>query len=292
MAFFKFRKSTHDLPQSPLPCESVDVVRKRARHRLMGAAVLVLGGVLGFPLIFDNQPRPISVDTQIEIPDKNRVKPLMIPGQTASDFVASGVPSVSTPPSRVSAPVPLSEPATAMPTPAASVAVVAALTIEPQGATPAERPAEPAVRTAKQNDATATLIKPPTPTSTPTPTAAIAPAKSIKSDSEAVRAQALLDGKTAAPSTLPTGGTSSADANTAVGERFIVQVGAYADEAKAREARAKLERAGLKTYTHVVETKDGKRIRVRVGPYATRALADAAADQVKRLELPAVVLTL
>ena len=52
--------------------------------------------------------------------------------------------------------------------------------------------------------------------------------------------------------------------------RFVVQVGAFADAAKAREARAKVERAGLKTYTHVAETKDGKRIRVRVGPFDTR----------------------
>ena len=50
-------------------------------------------------------------------------------------------------------------------------------------------------------------------------------------------------------------------------ERFIVQVGAFADADKAREVRVKLERAGLKTYTQVVDSKDGKRTRVRVGPY-------------------------
>jgi cell division septation protein DedD len=54
----------------------------------------------------------------------------------------------------------------------------------------------------------------------------------------------------------------------ASGERYVVQVGAFADADKARETRLKVERAGLKTYTHVVETKDGKRIRVRVGPFA------------------------
>jgi DedD protein len=29
-------------------------VRKRAKHRLIGAAVLVLVGVVGFPLLFDS----------------------------------------------------------------------------------------------------------------------------------------------------------------------------------------------------------------------------------------------
>ena len=52
--------------------------------------------------------------------------------------------------------------------------------------------------------------------------------------------------------------------------RFVVQVGAFADPAKARDTRQRVERAGLKTYTHVAETKDGKRTRVRVGPFASR----------------------
>ena len=47
------------------------------------------------------------------------------------------------------------------------------------------------------------------------------------------------------------------------GERFIVQIGAFAETDKVREVRQKLERAGIKTYTQVVDTKDGKRTRVR-----------------------------
>ena len=62
--------------------------------------------------------------------------------------------------------------------------------------------------------------------------------------------------------------------------------------ARAREARLKLERAGLKTYTHVADTANGKRIRVRVGPFATKAEADKAAARVKALGLPAAILTL
>ena len=61
---------------------------------------------------------------------------------------------------------------------------------------------------------------------------------------------------------------------------------------KAREARLKVEKAGLKTYTQVVETKDGRRIRVRVGPFAGRAEADQAAEKIKKLDLSAAVLTL
>ena len=74
--------------------------------------------------------------------------------------------------------------------------------------------------------------------------------------------------------------------------RFIVQVGAFADAAKANEVRSKLERSGLKTYTQTVDTKDGKRTRVRVGPYEQRGDADKAAARIKGLGLAASVLTL
>lgn len=77
MAFFKLRKAAGE-PQAPAPApESVDALRRRARYRLAGAAILVLAAVVGFPLLFDNQPRPIAVDIPIDIPDKAKVKPLV-----------------------------------------------------------------------------------------------------------------------------------------------------------------------------------------------------------------------
>lgn len=79
MAFFKFRKNGDEPSATALKTESVEEMRRRAKHRLLGAAVLVLLGVVGFPLLFDKQPRPIPVDIVIEIPDKNKVKPLSIP---------------------------------------------------------------------------------------------------------------------------------------------------------------------------------------------------------------------
>ena len=72
----------------------------------------------------------------------------------------------------------------------------------------------------------------------------------------------------------------------------MVQVGAFADNERASVARLKLEKAGLKTYTQVAETKEGKRIRVRLGPFESRAEADKAAAKVKGLDLPAAVLAL
>ncbi|MFY9509713.1 MAG: SPOR domain-containing protein, partial [Rubrivivax sp.] len=74
--------------------------------------------------------------------------------------------------------------------------------------------------------------------------------------------------------------------------RFVVQVGAYTDATALREARQKVEKLGLKTYTQVVETDAGKRTRVRVGPFATREEADGAGARLKAAGLPVAILTL
>jgi len=93
MAFFKFRKAAGETA-APAPApESVEAMRKRARYRLAGAALLVLAGVIGFPLLFDNQPRPIAVDIPIEIPDKAKVKPLVATESKASEPVATAPPA-------------------------------------------------------------------------------------------------------------------------------------------------------------------------------------------------------
>jgi DedD protein len=74
--------------------------------------------------------------------------------------------------------------------------------------------------------------------------------------------------------------------------RFVVQIGAFADAAVAREARSKVEKLGLRTYTQAVETESGTRTRVRLGPFGSRDEAEAAAAKVKAAGLPAAVLTL
>jgi len=55
---------------SPTQPPTIEAIRRRARHRLIGASVLVLAGVIGLPLLFDTQPRPIAVDIPIDIPAK------------------------------------------------------------------------------------------------------------------------------------------------------------------------------------------------------------------------------
>ena len=99
MAFFKFRargpqgaESRPSAATAVPPAESIEAMRRRARHRLLGAAVLVLVGVIGFPLLFDTQPRPVPVDIPIEIPDRDKVKPLAVPAAPVPGAVSAGRP--------------------------------------------------------------------------------------------------------------------------------------------------------------------------------------------------------
>ncbi|MGA0569666.1 SPOR domain-containing protein [Variovorax sp. VNK109] len=257
MAFFKFRfgRSSKDQAAPAGPAESVEALRRRARHRLIGAAILVLLGVVGFPLLFDTQPRPVAVDIPIEIPDKAKAKPLAMPeaAPAAPAATASGGPVAEPVAPQAAAPAPAPAPA-----PAVTAAPPVAATPAPA---PAAAPAPKAVAKAETKTA-----------------------EPRKSD-DGARAQALLEGK--APAKAAPGTEKAAE-----GSRFIVQVGAFSDNAKAREAQRKLERAGLKNYVHVVD-KDGQKItRVRAGPFATRAEADKAANTIKGLDLPAAILTL
>ena len=91
---------------------------------------------------------------------------------------------------------------------------------------------------------------------------------------------------------LQSTGAGNSPNSADVAARYIVQVGAFADTARAQEVRLKVEGAGLKTYTHVADTKEGRRTRLRVGPFATKADAERAAEKIRLLELPAAVLTL
>ena len=228
MSFFNLRRGgSSSQSQSGAPAENLDTVRKRAKHRLIGAAVLVLVGVVGFPLLFDSQPRPIPVDIAIEIPARQSVKPL-----------ATATPASATP-------APSAAPATPAPDPAPVAPPAAVASVTPVPAAPA---------------------------------AAVPAAPRVADDS--ARAKALLEDKPVVA------------ANASAELRLVVQVGAFADAAKAREVRLKLEKAGLKTYTQVADSKEGKRTRVRVGPFANKAEADQAALKIKALDLPATILSL
>lgn len=224
MAFFKFRLpgrvGSDEALASASPAESLEALRRRARQRLMGAAVLVLLAVVGFPLLFDTQPRPISVDIPIDIPDKNKVAPGAVP------------------PALVKVPT-------------------------EADAKPAELP----------------------------PTVGLGPKEEVVAPAAKDGVPAVTPGAAPAAAAAAQGKEAPAVAKDPAATRYVVQVGAYAEDAKVREVRAKLEKAGLKTYTQQADSKEGKRTRVRMGPYTDKAEAEKALAKAKGLQLQATLLT-
>lgn len=67
MAFFKLHKGANKSRSAASALGSVENLRRRARHRLIGAAVLVSVGVTGFPKLFDSEPRSLPVNVPITI---------------------------------------------------------------------------------------------------------------------------------------------------------------------------------------------------------------------------------
>ena len=269
MAFFKFRKGGDEQPTPPTASESVEAMRRRARHRLVGAAVLVLIGVVGFPLLFDSQPRPIAVDIPIEIPDKGKVRPLGAPALPAATQASGVVIEEREEPAA---------PAASAPAPKVALTETKTAAVKPE-AKPESKP-EPKKPEAKPAEKVAEK-----PAEKPA-----AVAKPDAKSADAAKAQALLEGKSTAE---PKPADHKADKKPAADAgRFVVQVGAYTEAGKLQEARSKVEKAGFKTYTQVVGTKDSQRTRVRIGPFATKADAEKAADKIKKLSLPAAILEL
>ena len=383
MAFFKFRQRGQ-APQpeptgrrsrkdeaSAVAQESIETVRRRARHRLLGAVVLVGVAVIGFPLLFDTQPRPIAVNAPIVIPDKDAAGPLRTPdaGAASRSVPADAslgereemvVPGARTAEAPVAAPreAPARPASASSPSAPARAADSAALRATSEADAKAKREAEARARreadakakreaeakakreaearakreedrARREQQAAASDASAPEPDrrakaeqeakakreaeakrDAEAKRTADAQAKreadakrqaeaKAKRDEEAkakreeeakakrddaARARALLEGRSSNADRKPD--------EPAANSRYVIQVGAYADDAATRQARQKAEAAGVKTYTQVVETSAGKRTRVRVGPFNSREEAEKASAALKKAGLGAAILGL
>jgi DedD protein len=219
-----FKRRTSEASESAAAVDATELkARTRARRRLIGAAVLLVAGVIAFPLLFETQPRPIPVDIPMVIPSRDGAPALAPPARATRS--ASGVVADA--------------PAAAAVTADAAPAAVAPVAPPPVPEKPVEKPhPKPAEKPAER-----------------------APEK-------------------------------QAEAKAPAKGRYVVQVGAYADDASTREVRQKVERLGLKTYTQAVDVGGSRRIRVRVGPFDTMDEAQKAAAALKAAKLPAALLTL
>jgi DedD protein len=234
--------------------DPVALARLRARRRLIGAVALVLAALIVFPLFFETQPRPLPADVALDMP-----------GAEAHALARAQRQATPAAPAERPASVPLSRPLA-----------------QPAGEPAAQAIAEPAPEPVNESagDASAPAAGP----LAAKPSPAVRPV--LPPPERAEPAARMASGPTAAPAAPQQAAQLPGTA------RFVVQIGAYAEVKSAQEVRLKVERSGLKTYTHVIDTPVGKRIRVRVGPLTQRDQAEKVLAQLKALGLGGSILVL
>lgn len=267
----------------------IEATRTRARRRLIGMAVLVGAGVIGFPWLFETQPRPMSSEVEVVQAGAPRAQgdPAPVPGRAVAGKV--GVAGIVTPSAEMVEPAP--------------AAPEGEVTEREVVESPADTPRDPA------GDREAERRQPEQKAAEKAADQAAAKRLAAEKDkaAEAARARRLAEQKAADQKAAElkaaeqkvverrqaeARAAASKPADKGDGGRYIVQVGAFGEAAKAQEVRQKVERLGIKTYTQVVDTPDGKRIRVRIGPYADKADAEKAMASLRKAGLGGNILTL
>ena len=253
-SFLQGSSAASDARRAGTP-DPVQAARTRARRRLIGAAALLGVGVVGFPLLFETQPRPIPVDIVIEIPKKE------------------SAPSLPLPPPRTASAAP-------------ATARVSSGVVGERAAEPSREPAAQAPR----SDAAPTAPKP-LPAKPEARSDDGARARALLEGASPAASKPATVVAAAEPNKAAAAAAEANKPDPAAG-RFVVQVGAYGEANSARDMRQRVDKLGLKSYTQVVEIDGAKRIRVRVGPFAVREEAEKAAGTLKAAGLPAAVFAL
>lgn len=316
--------------EAPGVAKSESAALVQARRRLMGAAVLLAVGVVVFPLLFESKPRPLPTDlpmqyapTALRGADAAPVAPVVTPGRVAPAPSSAGKTVGGATPAAAGS---VAAPGAAVTSAGATAAVpgissgdASPAAVEPaidEAAPPAPSPslttAVSPAPTAAPAPSTASAVAPASGPSTASPSAA-APGGASRAASSSPAAPAAAKGVTPAAIPAAKGATPAATVSAGVPSkagppapaagsaspgkdsasvRYIVQVGAFADAAAAREVRLKVERLGFTTYTHVIDVPGGQRIRVRVGPMTDRAQAQRTLDKIKQAGLPGALLRL
>jgi DedD protein len=249
------RRSESSEAQEPLDPALPE--KRRARRRLIGAIALVLAAIIGLPMIFDSEPKPFSDEIAIQIP--------------ARDAPVTRQSAPSLPPLELSPPT-----NRVVEKPSAPIAPDAP--IAPKIDTPApvvkNNAAEP-VQAEKE-------VK-----------KEVAPKESSKENTKEItkeKAKDKVNDKSNNKASNKTDSTKQSDSkntksNRDLPIRYVLQVAAVENKAKADDMQEKLKKAGIKSYTQKIPTSAGDRIRIRVGPFVNKEEAEKMRARLRKLGL-------
>ncbi|MGF6917690.1 SPOR domain-containing protein [Paraburkholderia sp. 40] len=255
--------------------------KQRARRRLVGAIALVVAAVIVLPMVLDSHPKPVTDDISIDIPNRPAPK---LSRSTANEDLQAGVAPDNPPAADTGVAASGLAPATSAATTAAASASAAKSTQSTQStqSTAAKQGATPSAATGAVTAATPKPAAKPQTQSLAANSAPAAPAKQTKAPATAPSASTDDEANTAPVSADANSGTPASPP----GNRFAVQLGAFSNEANARNWAAKLKAAGVPTYTEHRKQADGSTLTLlRAGPFADRAAATAAVAKVREAGL-------
>jgi DedD protein len=226
--------------------DDVQQARTRARRRLIGAVLLLGVGLIGFPLLFETQPRPIPVDIPIQIPRKDNAPPLALPAPKMAAAPAASAASAGATPKLITETaaeagreLPPPEPPKVAVTAAAPAASKPAITVAANES--ANRPsAAEAARAKALLEGAATAKAPP-------PAAAVDEGKGRFVVQVGAYADASAARDTRAKVEKLGLKTYTQVVDTDAGKRIRVRVGPFASRDDASKAAGKISAAGLPT---------------------------------------------
>lgn len=327
MGLFSFlqRKKTpvpETRKRTPPPQDSanVEALRTRARRRLIGAAVLVSGAVVGLPTLFDQPPRPVAQSFKVRMAaaDGTTTVSAQSPATAASAALVRRGHVELAPPS-------LGASSTAVAAAAAGTAAAVGL-LPGTGKKPqvedtiitetkadleadrrraekaqaakvqAERAKAEKLKAEKAEKAEKAREAREAERALAAEKARLETAKAAKAAKEAAvrKAQAAKEAREAkaakeAKATPRPGNDGDKDK----ARRYVIQAGSFAEAAAARDLGRRIDKLGLDSHEQRVETAAGSaRTRVRLGPFNTKEEALRAAARLKAAGLNAAVLPL
>jgi len=210
-------------PAVPPDDAAIAAARTQARRRLVGALVLLALGVIGFPLLFETQPRPLPQDT-----------PIVVSADALRAAPATTAPAPARP-----LPVTPALPADAgvEPVAPASVPVVVAATPAPVSAPPTVT--KPPVAVAASPKPAASAPRPPPAAATPATGRWVVQVGAYNDAERLKAARAKLQKLGYASYTQ--------DVDSATGRRTRVRVGPFNTRAEADAVAARVKTVGLQT---------------------------------------------
>jgi DedD protein len=264
------RRSESSEAQEPLDPALPE--KRRARRRLIGATALVLAAIIGLPMIFDSEPKPFSDDIAIQIPARDapatrQSAPSLPPLELSPPTNRVAVVEKPSAPNAPAAPVQAPKIDTSTPAVKNNVAesVQAEKEVKKEVA-PKESSKENIKEIAKEKPNEKANDK----------------SKDKSKDKANDKSNNKASNKTDSAKQSDSKNTKS---NRDLPIRYVLQVAAVENKAKADEMQEKLKKAGIKSYSQKISTNAGDRIRIRVGPFVNKEEADKMRARLRKLGL-------